>query len=241
MIIIRRGRQHRTAIGIADIAPVNPAVHNLILGELPQQLALLADGHHPAIIAAAAILAHKEAICVSVNIIIFINHDMHNARIRTLRSIAADEIGTLVFPSNIACMHIDGIQPALGTHLAHQRQRTIMRQLQRNELANAQRTLPPLLSLIVEQKQLAALRADNPALLLFRIMHHGTRKAHTVIILRLDVAKINAHAIFIITSAKVIPRCPAARNPVQGQPRKQQQHNAKITLPFAHKYNTVQS
>ena len=86
---------------------------------------------------------------------------MHHRRIGTLRSIGADEVSTLILPTDIACVHINGVKPALRALLAYYRQLAVRRKTQRNQLADAQGALPFLASLVVEEEELAALRSDN--------------------------------------------------------------------------------
>ena len=74
---------------------------------------------------------------------------MHHRRIGTLRSIGADEVSTLILPTDITRMNINSIQPAFSALLAYYRQFAVRRKAQSNQLAYAKGTFPFLMSFIV--------------------------------------------------------------------------------------------
>ena len=166
---------------------------------------------------------------------------MHHRRIGALRSIGADEISTLILPADIACVHINGVKPALRALLAYYRQLAVRCQAQCNQLAYAKGTLPFLASLVVEEEELAALRSDNPAFFVGGVAYHCLRKAHAVIILCWDITQINAHTGAVVINMKLVPWRSAASNPVQCAPGKQQQHKRQPAFKLIHRYSTVQS
>ena len=77
-VIVGRGRKNSSAVVIIDIAPVYPAVDNLIFRELPQQLALLVHRQHFGVVAPAAVLAHQKAVGIGIDIVFLIDCDMHH-------------------------------------------------------------------------------------------------------------------------------------------------------------------
>ena len=77
-VIVGRGRKNSSAVVIIDIAPVYPAVDNLILGKLPQQPALLVHCQHFGIVASAAVLAHQKAVSVGIDVVFLIDCNMHH-------------------------------------------------------------------------------------------------------------------------------------------------------------------
>ena len=225
--IVSRCRKNSSAVVIIDIAPVYPAVDNLIFRELPQQPAILVHRQHFGIIASAAVLAHQKTVGIGIDIVFLIDCDMHHGRIGTLRSIRADEISTLILPTDIPCVHINGVKPALRALLAYYRQLAVRRKTQRNQLTYAKGAFPFLASLVVEEEELATLRSDNPAFFFSGVAHHRLGKAHAVIILRRDITQIDAHAGAVVINMKLVPWRSAAGNPVQCAPGKQQQHKCQ--------------
>jgi len=149
---------------------------------------------------------------------------MHHRRIGTLRSIGADEISTLILPTDITRMNINSIQLTFSALLAYYRQLAVRRKTQSNQLAYAKRAFPFLTSFIVEEEELATLRSDNPAFFVGSITYYRLSKAHAVIILRRDITQIDTHTGAVVINMKLVPWRSAAGNPVQCAPGKQQQH-----------------
>ena len=77
-VIVGRCRKNSSAVVIIDIAPVYPAVDNLIFRELPQQLALFAHRQHLGIIASAAVLAHQKTVGIGIDIVFLVDCNMHH-------------------------------------------------------------------------------------------------------------------------------------------------------------------
>ena len=77
-VIVGRCRKNSSAVVIIDIAPVYPAVDNLVLGKLPQQLALLVNRQHFGVITPAAVLAHQKAVSVGIDIVFLIDCNMNH-------------------------------------------------------------------------------------------------------------------------------------------------------------------
>ena len=77
-VIVGGCRKNSSAVVIIDIAPVYPAVDNLIFRELPQQLALFAHRQHFGVVAPAAVLAHQKAVSVGIDVVFLIDCYMHH-------------------------------------------------------------------------------------------------------------------------------------------------------------------
>ena len=160
---------------------------------MPQQLALLVYRQHFGIVASAAVLAHQKAVSIGIDVIFLVDCNMHHRRIGTLRSIGADEVSTLILPTDITRMNINSIQLTFSALLAYYRQLAVRRKAQSNQLAYAKGAFPFLTSFVVKEEELATLRPDNPAFFVGSITHYRLCKAHAVIILCRDITQINAH------------------------------------------------
>ena len=77
-VIVGGCRKNSSAVVIIDIAPVYPAVDNLVLGKLPQQPALLVNRQHLGIIASAAVLAHQKTVGIGIDIVFLVDCNMHH-------------------------------------------------------------------------------------------------------------------------------------------------------------------